>query len=394
MAVVFALFLLAKSFSSLEIGSIISATLVEDAIVTALVSVFVQQIGLRALLFISSIILSASGLVFAFADSAVLIVATAIFGIISPAGYEGGPFAAVEQAVISKLASVSELAREFSFYNLIGFAGSAAGALLTGFVFPILQKESGDLAYKTVFLAYASGGFLMLLLYGSLKLQNLEKPLKSGDGRESSSASAILKSPAVRKLVFFQGLDAFGGGFIPATLIAYWFFERYDAGPEFTGPLFFFTNALAAVSFLLAPWVCKRFGLLNTMVFTHLPCSITLCLIPFMPDAMSAGLILVARSVLSSMDIPARQAYSMVLVHENQRTAVAGLTSAARSCGQCAAPLFSGLALANALSGLSFLLAGSLKTLYDLGIYFSLRNIPLKHSDSSVSSLAIEDSAG
>lgn len=375
-SVVFALFLLSRDFSALEIGMIVSATLIEDAVLTALVSVLSHRIGLRNLLLIASLILSASGAVFAFATERWAILLAAVFGIISPSGYEGGPFGAVEQAVISENAEPKKLAHEFSIYNLIAFGGSAIGSFLAGFAYPLLSKQhSAAFAYQSVFIAYALGGILLLLLYwilGTLRAHSSE-PGKKGSG--------AIKSPLVWKLISLQGLDAFGGGFIPMTLISFWFFERYHVGPEFSGQVFAATYALAAVSFLISPYVCRRFGLLNTMVFTHLPCSMALCLIPLMPTAFSAGMILVLRSLFSSMDIPARQAFSMVLVSKEDRTAVAGMTAAARSFGQCAAPLVSGWFLSNACASLSFQIAGGLKTFYDVAIFASFRNVPL-HSES------------
>lgn len=386
LSVIFALFLMERGFGSLEIGSIVSATLIEDAVLTAFVSVLCARIGMRLLLLGASVVFVLSGLVFAFCSQSWIVSLAAIFGIISPTGYEGGPFGAVEQAIISEHAPVEKLAHEFSVYNLIAFAGSAIGSALTGFVFPLLkQSYSTDTAYSWIFISYACGGFLMFLLYCGLKGVHSKTERSADDAAKSNVAEgelpsarpSVLKSGNVWKLCVLQGLDAFGGGFIPATLISYWFFERFHAGPEFTGPVFGATYALSAASFLLAPMVCKRFGLLNTMVFTHLPCSMALCAIPFMPSAFAAGAVLVARSLFSSMDIPARQAYSMVLVPKEDRTAVAGLTSASRSFGQCVAPMISGWALANTLSGLSFQMAGGLKTFYDLAIFFCFRNVPL-----------------
>ena len=389
-SVVFALFLQERGFSSVEIGTIVSATLIEDAFLTTFVSVYSSRFGLRGLLLLASVILCLSGLGFSFIASKWIIGLIAVFGIVSPAGYEGGPFGALEQTVISESSSVERLAHEFSIYNLTAFAGSAAGSLLAGLVFPWLRTSySTDTAFRSIFLVYAVAGLLMLFLYACLK-SNKSDPVPldlSATARAQEKPAKkgldLPRSPAIWRLSLLQGMDAFGGGFVPTTLISYWFFERYHAGPEFTGPVFAATYALAALSFIISPYVCRRFGLLNTMVFTHLPCSISLALVPFMPTAFLAGAILVARSLFSSMDIPARQAFSMVIVPKEERSAAAGLTSASRSLGQCAAPLISGWALANTMSGLSFQLAGGLKTIYDLVIYFSFRNVPLQREEDS-----------
>lgn len=376
-SIVFALFLHDRGFSALQIGAIISATLIEDALLTALVSMYADAIGVKLILVAFSCVVAASGLIFAMFTDPMIIAATAVLGIISPSGFEGGPFGALEQAIISKVMPADRLARVFSNYNLIAFAAAALGALATG---PLVLGLGLKLANSIIFFAYATGGILLAALYASMD---------SWTNRETNPAFSKWKmhdhsiSRRIWTLTCLQGLDAFGGGFIPQTLISYWFSERYHAGPEITGPIFFLTYVLAAISLAVAPIVCRRFGLLNTMVFSHLPCSLALCIVPLMPSALLAGLVLVVRSLFSSMDIPARQSYSMLIVPEEKRTSVAGLTSAARSIGQCVAPLFSGLMLAGAWSGMPFLYSGCCKTLYDCGMYAGFRKVSLHNKETA-----------
>jgi len=175
-----------------------------------------------------------------------------------------------------------------------------------------------------------------------------------------------------------QGLDSFGGGFVVQSLIAYWFYMRYHVSADFTGVVFCIANILAAGSFLAAPFIASRIGLLKTMVFTHLPCSIALCFVPFMPTAQWAAALLLSRSLFSSMDIPARQAYTMLLVHPDDRPAVAGLTTASRAIAQGLSPMLSGWLAMSALSGAPFVVAGVCKTLYDLCLFCTFRKIPLE----------------
>ena len=176
-----------------------------------------------------------------------------------------------------------------------------------------------------------------------------------------------------------QGLDALAGGFIMQSLLAYWFHVRFGVGPEALGALFFGTNLLSALSFLVATRVADRFGLLNTMVFTHLPSNVLLLVVPFMPSFTAAALVLLARHVLSQMDVPTRQAYTMALVAPEERPAAAGLTGErprpgpvlrARSCP--------GLTMAAAATGLPFFLAGGLKIVYDLALFARFRSVPLR----------------
>ena len=399
LSVVFAIFLSSLHFTSLQIGALISATLIEDALLTGAASMIASRFGLKPILLVASFLIALSGALLACNTNPWIVAAIAIFGIISPAGFEGGPFGALEQTYIAKFVSADRLTKAYSTYNLTGFAGAAFGALLSGLTFNFLSKTHPGAAYQVIFLAYCAGGITLMALYGSLKKEginfspnqsrsDLSRTALSILGNPNDSAKEQNTKPKLPRIMWtfgaLQGLDAFGGGFVPQTLISYWFYERFAAGPEFTGPVFFLTYLFAALSLFISPWICKRFGLLNTMVFTHLPCSITLCLMPFMPSAFLAGLLLVSRSLFSSMDIPARQAYSMLVVDEQNRAGVAGLSAAARSTGQCAAPLVSGLVLANTFSGLPFFCAGACKTIYDIVLLVAFKDVPLITKDQEL----------
>lgn len=384
-SVILALFLAHRGFSAWEIGAIFSATLIEDAVVTALVSAAAWRIGTRRILVASSFLVVACALALAFAPEKWMLVLAAIFGIVSPAGYEGGPFSPIEQTLVAKSVPAAGLTRALSLYNLIGFGGAALGALGTGVWMMIYPPPQ---AYTGLFLIYATGGLLLAVVYAFMP--PAQTPAAAAEDRADTDRkqAAAFRLPAlnlsdprsaghIRQLAALQSLDSFAGGFVVQSLVSLWFFSRYQAGPEFLGPVFFLTNTLAAASFLLAPYIAKRIGLLNTMVFTHLPSSIALCLVPLMPTAHLAAAVLVVRSLLSSMDIPTRQAFAMLLVPEADRPAAAGLTMAGRAVGQGTAPFVSGLLLANPLAGLPFVIAGALKSAYDLSLYFCFRGVPL-----------------
>lgn len=172
-------------------------------------------------------------------------------------------------------------------------------------------------------------------------------------------------------------MDAFGGGMIVQGLLSYFLHTRYNVDAESLGFLFFGTNIFATASFLLAPYIAQRIGLVKTMVFTHLPCSITLCLIPFMPTFTAASVLLLARSLFSSMDIPARQAFAMLVVRPDERAAAAGFISSTRALSQALAPALAGSALKAIGIGVPFIAAGLLKTAYDLVLYYRFRHIHL-----------------
>jgi hypothetical protein len=182
----------------------------------------------------------------------------------------------------------------------------------------------------------------------------------------------------VLQLAGLQALDALAGGFIMQSLLAYWFHLRFGVGPEALGGLFFGTNLLSALSFLVATRVAERIGLLNTMVFTHLPSNVLLLGVPFMPSFAAAGALLLARHLLSQMDVPTRQAYTVALVAPEERAAASGLTASVRALAQACAPVVAGLTLSVAASPAPFLLAGGLKIVYDLSLFFRFRSVPLR----------------
>jgi MFS family permease len=187
----------------------------------------------------------------------------------------------------------------------------------------------------------------------------------------------------VLQLAGLQAVDALAGGFIIQSLLAYWFHLRFGVGPEALGALFFGTNLLSALSFLVATRVADRFGLLNTMVFTHLPSNVLLLLVPFMPSFGWAAVVLLVRHLLSQMDVPTRQAYTMALVAPEERPAAVGLTGSARALAQACAPFIAGVSMAVTATGLPFFLCGGLKIAYDLALYFRFRSVRLEDRSHS-----------
>jgi hypothetical protein len=229
-------------------------------------------------------------------------------------------------------------------------------------------------------LAYAGAGVALTILYAVLATRPSERaeaprPASLGSLGLGRSRTAVLH------LAGLQGLDALGGGFIMQALLAYWFHVRFGVGPEALGGLFLGTNLLSALSFLVAARVGERIGLLNTMVFTHLPSNVLLLGVPFMPSFASAGALLMARHLLSQMDVPTRQAYTVALVAPEERAAAAGLTVSVRALAQACAPFVAGVTMGVAAGPAPFLLAGGLKIVYDLSLFFRFRSVPLTSGD-------------
>lgn len=383
-AVILAPYLTLHGFDAVQIGGLLSATLIQDALLTSLVSAYAARIGLKRVLLLAALAICVSGVLLANTTSGALIVACIVFGIMSPAGYEGGPFGPIEQTLLAADDN-GDLTRKMSHYNLCGFAGAAMGAALAGMLTagsivhdPAAMSSAQTLharnAFGLVMMLYAASGLVMALLYGFLPI-NETRPHSARRADQEPSPAIIEGRRNIFWLAGLQSLDAFGGGFVVQALIAHWFLMRYGVDTAFVGTVFFWANIFAACSFFAAPSIARRFGLLKTIVFTHLPCSLALCAMPLMPTAWAAGALLLLRSFFSSMDIPARQAYSMQIVPVQDRPFAAGLTTSARAVAQGVAPAFSGWALANVTLGLPFVIGGAAKSIYDLALYFRFKNI-------------------
>lgn len=398
-SVVLALFLIEKGFSATDVGALFSLTLLEDAIVTTAASVLANRVGMRLVLLVASSFVLIGGFTLAFAQSNWILALAVIFGIVSPAGYEGGPFASVEQAIISQSVKHEKLTSAFSWYNLVGFGGAALGALLAGACVALMKTSPAVVAYQTIFILYGVSAFVLGILYLSMDIVDvLIKPIEVESRKsvykvwQSFFSNQSVSRKHIRHLAGLQALDAFGGGFVVQSLLTCWFYQRYHVDATFLGPVFFGCNVIAAVSFVFAPVVVKRIGLLNSMVFTHLPCSLALCALPLLPTASLAAGLLLLRSAFSSMDIPARQAYTMLIVAERDRAAAAGVTTSARAVAQSIAPCLTGFFMSNAVTGLPLVLAGLFKSVYDVSLYHAFKHVPF-YDDQTANAPQIESPA-
>ncbi len=376
-----ALFLARRGFGAGEIGAVFTATMVEDALLTLFLSTVAARLGPARVMVLTAPLIALGGVLLACAESRWLLLAGAVLGTLSPNGLEAGPFAPMEQALLPGAVRSGSPVRVFGWYNVFAFLPAAAGAAAAGGCLGWAARHGLDeiLTQRGMLLAYAAAGVALTLLYSRLARRSREVP----------TAVAALGSfglgpsrKAVLQLTRLQALDAFAGGFIMQSLLAYWFHLRFGAGPEALGALFFGTNLLSALSFLVAARVAERVGLLNTMVFTHLPSNVLLLLVPFMPSFEAAAAVLLARHVLSQMDVPTRQAFTVALVAPEERPAAAGLAVSARALAQAAAPVVSGVTMTMAATPVPFLLAGGLKIVYDLRLYFGFRNVPLSRASS------------
>jgi MFS family permease len=272
----------------------------------------------------------------------------------------------------------------FAWYSLVGSFATAAGALCGGGLTQLLQ-QAGVIplnSYRTVVVLYGVMGLLLAALFTQL---SPEVEAVHFDGPPTPTRLGLHRSRSiVVKLSTLFGLDAFAGGFVVQSLVAYWFHVRFGVEPAALGGIFFGSNILAGISALAAAWVAARIGLVNTMVFTHLPSNLLLMLVPLMPNLPSAIVVLFVRFSISQMDVPARQSYTMAVVVPDERSAAAGVTGIARSIGAAISPTFAGVFLGNpVLLGAPFFVAGALKVVYDILLYRSFREIKEReHEDA------------
>jgi MFS family permease len=301
------------------------------------------------------------------------LLATAIVGVISPSGNEIGPFLSIEQAALSQLVPNERRTQIFAWYSLVGSSATAVGSLCGGLLAQTLQKSglSPLDSYRAVLVGYAINGGLLALFFLCLS-----PAVEVGHTPSSLPAHRILglhrSRRVVVKLSALFALDAFAGGFIVQSIMAYWFHLKFGIDEGVLGSIFFGANILAGISALLAARIAARVGLINTMVFTHLPSNVLLCLVPLMPDLPLAIGVLLLRSSISQMDVPTRQSYTMAVVAPDERSAASGVTTIARSIGASLSPALSGVLLTHLISA-PFFLAGGLKIIYDLLLYRSFR---------------------
>jgi MFS family permease len=380
LSVVLALALVRLGLSPARIGGIFTATMVEDAFLTILLSSLATRIGPARIMAWTAPLITLGGVFLALAEDPRLLVAGAVLGTLSPNGLEAGPFSPMEQAILPEIVPASARTRIFGWYNVFGFLPAALGSLGAG----AWLRAAGLLglddleAYRCMMWVYSAAGVLLGLLYVQLARSRRSSALEPRVASAIPSSGLHRSRRVVLELSALQGLDALAGGFIMQSLLAYWFHVRFGVGAEVLGALFFATNLLSAFSFLAASRVADRVGLLNTMVFTHLPSNVLLLVVPLMPSFPLAAAVLLARHVLSQMDVPTRQAYTMALVAPEERPAAAGLTTSVRALAQSCAPALAGFALKTAGSGIPFVLAGGLKIVYDLSLYFRFRGVALR----------------
>ena len=375
LSVVLVFYLIGLGLNASQTGLLLTLTLVGDTVISLYLTTRADRIGRRRMLIVGSILMAAAGVAFACTSNLLLLIIAGTIGVISPSGNEVGPFLSIEQAALSHVVPDRSRTEVFAWYTMAGSVATAMGALFAGMITRVLQKTSMTPVgmYRVVVILYAVIGALLAILF--LRLSSAAE-VRSPE--EVSALPRTIKSffgvgrshRLVVKLSSLFALDSLAGGFVVQSFAAYWFYLRFGVNPATLGVIFFWANIFAGISALLAARLANRWGLINTMVLTHLPSNILLILVPLMPNLPLAVLVLLVRFSISQMDVPTRQSYIMAVVSKEERSAAAGITGVARTTGAAIGPLFVGFMFARpSWVNAPFFIAGTLKILYDVLLY-------------------------
>jgi MFS family permease len=371
-AVVLGLYLAELRLDPGVIGLILSAALAGTLALTLVIALWGDRIGRRRLLVIGSGLMLLSGVIPLVGANPLLLVLIGLSGMVAVTSSESTGLQSVDQAVLPQTVPDRQRTSAFALYNLVAAAASAVGALSVGPMVALGEALglSGAAVYTPAFITYAVAGLASTLLTATLNARvEVGASLERGFAIHRSRRTVAMLSGLF-------SLDALAGGFVVQSYLAFWFAARFAADPAMVGTLFAASNVLAALSFPAAAWLASRIGLIRTMVFSHVPSNLFLIGAALAPTIELAIVLMLARAALSSMDIPARQSYTMAVVEPQERTATAGVTSLARSVGQVLGPALAGAFLVPLGIGVPLIAGGVLKTTYDLSLYAFFRSRP------------------
>jgi MFS family permease len=361
-------YLTAIGYDPIQIGVVAAASLFGTALLTLLIGVIAPRHDLRALLLFGAGLMTFTGLVFPNLQHIVLVALVAFIGTINPSTGDLGVLIPLEHTMLARGAADRERTRVFARYSLVGALSMAAGALAAALPDFLVHAGIDRLsAFKLMFYAYAALGVVSALLYRRL-------PRAQMDERHSGAPLGPSRGVVYRLAALFS-LDAFAGGFVVQSLLALWLFEQFGLSISTAGLFFFWAGTLSAFSYPVAAWLARHIGLVNTMVFTHIPSSIFLILAAFSSNLYVVLALLLMRSALSQMDVPTRTSYVMAVVTPSERATAASVTAVPRSLAAAVSPAFAGILLTTAFPALPLVVCAGLKIVYDLALLVSFRHI-------------------
>jgi MFS family permease len=369
-SIVLPVYLLKLGYSAFAIGAIVTSTLLGSALLTLSIGIFARGFPARTLLLVACLLMTVTGLAFASVSELWPLLIVAFVGTINPSAGDVSIFLPVEQATLAGTISPRRRTALFARYSLIGAFAGALGTLAAALPQLIERKFRIEetVILHSVFLFYAAVGIATFLIYRGLSSLASLQTLSSGRTLRHSHR-------IVFELAALFSLDSFGSGFFVQSLLALWLFKTFDLSVIAASSILFWMGVCSAISYLIAVPISERFGLINTMVFTHLPANILLVLVPFAPNLPVAIALLVARSALSEMDVPTRTSYVMAVVKPEERRATASITAVPRSLTSAISPLFAGYLLSVSTFGWPLIFGGSLKALYDVLLLLRFRHV-------------------
>ncbi len=380
LSVSLALYLAARGLGPAAIGALLTCALIGDTVVSLLLTTRADRLGRRRVLSWGALLMVLAAALLGIGDAYALLLVAATIGIISPSGAEVGPFLSLEQAALAEFVPAEQRTSLLASYNLVGSIGTALGAFCGGWIVSAgpAYGLDGASAYWPLLWIYAGVGGVLAWCFTGL---SVAVEISHQDQPGSGARWGLHRSrERVLRLSGLFALDALGGGFVIQSALAYWLHVRFSAEPGQLGTLFLGLNVLGGLSYLAAGWLARRIGLLNTMVFTHLPANVLLMLLPLMPSFTAACALLLVRALITQMDVPTRQAYLLAVVSADERSAAGGITSVARSIGAALSPPVTViLAGSAAWAGAPFVIGGALKIGYDLLLYRGFRRVRPEH---------------
>jgi MFS family permease len=395
LSIILSIYLKLIGFDGFLIGLILTCTLINSVIFTLVTSFYADRIGRKKMLIIYAILMATSGIIFFVTSNYIALIAACLIGTINVTGTETGAFLSIEQAMLPQTVKDAKKRNTlFAFYNMVGTFAMSAGVLVSGLP-GIIQHQLGLSEITSImplFLLYSILGVAVLSTYLLLskKVELIEKDDEEtkdlgSDEKKKPGSKPLTQtlSPTSKKIVGkLSGLfaiDSFGGGFVIQGIVSLWFFTKFGADFTLLSYIFSIAGVLTAFSFLASAKIADRIGLINTMVFTHIPSNILLILVAFSPSLPIAVTLYLARMALSQMDVPTRQSYIVAVVKEDERTAAAGITNISRNISQAISPSIAGSILQSvSLLSAPFLLGGIIKIIYDIALYLQFKRYDIK----------------
>ena len=378
LSIILAIYLKQIGFDDILIGVILSVTLLNSVFFTLFASFYADRFGRRRILIIYAVLMSAAGTIFILTDNYLALIIAALIGTINVTGSETGAFLSIEQAILPQtVKKIKKRNTLFAFYNMGGTFAMSAGILLSGMPHVLQEIGWSDVeSFKPLFATYVIAGLIVAILYlflsKNIEVKNKHKIKSQGSPLKQLSPKS---RSVIGKLSALFSLDSFAGGFVIQSIISFWFFTKFGVDLTTLSLIFSITGILTAFSYIIATRIADRIGLINTMVFTHIPANVLLVLLAFAPTFPIALGLHLARMTLSQMDVPTRQSYIVAVVDEDERTAAAGITNTSRNIAQAVSPSITGVVIQSLWLSAPFVIGGVLKIAYDIGVYFSFRKI-------------------